>query len=361
MAEYVIQGETLTEIADAIRTKRPQKSEYTQLEYIESSGTQYIDTGYFITSEKLKIVARFMLTELKAWAAIWGVEGTEDETLALTPLLNGSNNLTFYSGGSSGRGAIPVTAGVVYDLACQTVDGAISYECNGVTGTATAEGTLCKTDSFYVFTLNSAKDSDVLGQASKMRLYSFQMYDNDVLVRDLVPCRRADGTLGLYDLTAKTFYTNAGTGAFTAGADVGAIEAEPVLIPTTSMAAEILAIEGGGSTGGATVQRETGRISTNGMGYCAVNCGFIPDCVVFDVGNLTETLRAHAAVVFSETEETTLGCLVPPPGADFKYGYLSVYRRPAGGFTVNLRLVTLSGTNEHWINKSFDFVAIKYT
>lgn len=246
MSEYVIQGETLTAIADAIRAKKNKKREYTQLEYIESSGTQYIDTGYTITSENLKIVARFMLTELKYWAATWGVEGNEDKTLALTMLLNGSNNLTFYSGSSSQRGAIPITVGTVYDLTCQTIDGAITYTYNGVTGTpATAEGNLCKTKSFYVFTLNSSKYSETINQASKMRLYSFQMYDNDVLVLDLLPCSTTDGTLGLYDLVNEVFYTNAGTGTFTAGSAVGSIEDEPVPIPTTSMAAEILSIETG--------------------------------------------------------------------------------------------------------------------
>ena len=242
MAEYVIQGETLTEIADAIREKKYKKSQYTRLEYIESNGTQYIDTGYYVTSEKLKIVSRFMLTELKTWAALWGIEGSADKTLALTPLLNGSNNLTFYSGSSSQRGAIPVTTGKVYNLTCQTINGAITYDCNGVTGTTTADGALCKTDSFYIFTLNSANDEGILSQASKMRLYSFQMYDNDVLVLDLVPCVYTDGTLGLYDLVNEVFYTNMGTGTFAAGAEVGIIQDELVPIPTTSMAEEILAL-----------------------------------------------------------------------------------------------------------------------
>lgn len=258
MAEYVIQGETLTEIADAIREKKYKKSEYTQLEYIESNGTQYIDTGYYVTSEKLKIVSRFMLTELRTWAALWGVEGSVDKTLALTPMLDGLNNMTFYSGSSTQRGAIPVTTGEVYNLTCQTINGAITYQCNGTTGSATAEGALCKTDSFYVFTLNSASDAGALSQASKMRLYSFQMYDNDVLVRDLVPCVRTDGILGLYDLANDVFYTNAGTGSFTAGSAVGSIEDEPVPIPTTSMAAEILSIETGINPTG------TKAISTNG-------------------------------------------------------------------------------------------------
>lgn len=38
---------------------------------------------------------------------------------------------------------------------------------------------------------------------------------------DLIPCyRKSDGEIGMYDLISNTFFTNAGTGAFTKGSDV---------------------------------------------------------------------------------------------------------------------------------------------
>ena len=43
-----------------------------------------------------------------------------------------------------------------------------------------------------------------------------------MLVRDFIPCYRiSDGVIGLYDKVSGKFYTNAGTGTFTKGADVG--------------------------------------------------------------------------------------------------------------------------------------------
>ena len=40
-------------------------------------------------------------------------------------------------------------------------------------------------------------------------------------IRSFVPCyRKSDNAIGLYDTVEGAFYTNAGTGAFTKGADV---------------------------------------------------------------------------------------------------------------------------------------------
>lgn len=48
-------------------------------------------------------------------------------------------------------------------------------------------------------------------------LYSAQMYSNDVLTADFVPCIDPSGVLGLYDLVREAFYSNSGTGSLTAG------------------------------------------------------------------------------------------------------------------------------------------------
>lgn len=53
------------------------------------------------------------------------------------------------------------------------------------------------------------------------RIYSLQIIENGSLVRDFVPCyRKADNEIGMFDLVSNTFFTNAGTGTFTKGADV---------------------------------------------------------------------------------------------------------------------------------------------
>lgn len=48
--------------------------------------------------------------------------------------------------------------------------------------------------------------------------YSFKIWNGDTLLRDFIPCvRTSDGAIGMYDTVNGVFYTNAGTGTFTAG------------------------------------------------------------------------------------------------------------------------------------------------
>jgi hypothetical protein len=53
------------------------------------------------------------------------------------------------------------------------------------------------------------------------RMYYFKIYDNGTLVRDFVPVKRnSDNVIGLFDIVNNKFYTNKGTGTFTAGTEV---------------------------------------------------------------------------------------------------------------------------------------------
>lgn len=54
-----------------------------------------------------------------------------------------------------------------------------------------------------------------------MKLYSCQIYDNGTLVRDFVPCISSDNKVGLYDRIGGKFYSNVGSGTFTAGSLTG--------------------------------------------------------------------------------------------------------------------------------------------
>ena len=53
---------------------------------------------------------------------------------------------------------------------------------------------------------------------SVARIYSCKIYQNNFVIRDLVPCKRkSDNELGMYDRVSHRFFTNSGTGTFTAG------------------------------------------------------------------------------------------------------------------------------------------------
>jgi len=53
------------------------------------------------------------------------------------------------------------------------------------------------------------------------KIYYLKFYDNSTLIADFVPCyRKSDNEIGLYDVIRKKFYTNSGTGIFIKGNDV---------------------------------------------------------------------------------------------------------------------------------------------
>lgn len=52
-------------------------------------------------------------------------------------------------------------------------------------------------------------------------LYGLKIWDNNILVRDFVPCyHTATGIIGMFDTVNNKFYMNAGTGTFLKGADI---------------------------------------------------------------------------------------------------------------------------------------------
>ena len=53
------------------------------------------------------------------------------------------------------------------------------------------------------------------------KIYSTKVYDDNILIRDLVPCyRKSDNVIGMLDLVNNVFYTNAGSGKFLKGNNV---------------------------------------------------------------------------------------------------------------------------------------------
>jgi hypothetical protein len=52
---------------------------------------------------------------------------------------------------------------------------------------------------------------------AKGKVYYLKIYNSGTLVRNMLPCKNISGILGLYDIVNNIFYTNAGTGTFTAG------------------------------------------------------------------------------------------------------------------------------------------------
>ena len=189
--------------------------EYKQVNYILSSGTQYIDTGYLVKGD-LKIVTdiEYVSSPSGNQAIFGGRNSYNSKNHALylvssTKFKNDYNNLA--------SNALPNISNlltkwhIVKDKGNLTIT---SSDNQSITNTI-ANATFTSNYNMWIFTCNNA--GNPLNPAS-YRLYTFKIYDNDVLVRDFIPCyRNSDNEVGLYDLVNNVFYTNQGTGTFTYG------------------------------------------------------------------------------------------------------------------------------------------------
>lgn len=193
---------------------------YTELEYIESTGTQYIDTG--ISAPKgFFIECDVSLTSISNNLNM--LFGSHDKNPPyyrnyLSAMNSGSWQIGAYDPKEFGRATINEKC----HIEVCTISGAISCSINGSDqgldpnmASTVARSAL----PIYVFALNYA---DGLLPA-KMKLHGLTLYlspDRTNKTGEYAPCVSPSGAVGLYDLVGKKFYGNAGTGTFSAGPEI---------------------------------------------------------------------------------------------------------------------------------------------
>ena len=183
-------------------------SGYTMLAYIQSSGTQYINTT-FKQNQDSRVVMDLQITTLPTSSYAWLFEGRDNGPTNRHSVYCHKSSGTWYGGYGSGLG----TTGVSYNINRVLIDFDKNIiKINGETTTTFSEKNFQSETETVLFSCNTG---GTLSYYLTAKLYSCQIYDNGTLVRDFVPCINASGEVGLYDLVGKQFYGNAGTGVFT--------------------------------------------------------------------------------------------------------------------------------------------------
>lgn len=210
---------------------------YQQVEYIESTGSQYINTGYDIKSEKLGIKAKIRIVNASGqYGSLFGSDGyvNGSNLYSLVPYHNSSYGEMVYRhwlGTSQGNDrAFAELSEFEYRLD----NGKVYFSMNGTVNNFTYSGSIVNNQNFYIFGKNGSGSSMEIGTGYK--LYYFKLYDNDNLVRDFIPCyRKSDNVIGLYDLLNKVFYANSGSGTFNKGNDVSNTLIDCEVLPNITM------------------------------------------------------------------------------------------------------------------------------
>lgn len=209
----------------------PTETEYTKLSYIESTGTQYIETFAYPD--------RFMDIDIKyrrtsnldyGWEAPFGCR-EHGYNFVFWDRANGSettkatqfSTLTYQEWEiSKSNFNIDTMLKIAHDCYVLQFDGEI-YQIE-----KNSYSTSKSTTSINLFA-NKNKDGSVDSPCC-MRLYSCKIYYKNELYRDYIPCKDASGVVCLYDKISKMYFYNQGTGDFIAGPELPDI-AEPTVTP----------------------------------------------------------------------------------------------------------------------------------
>lgn len=213
------------------------KQYYHVLEYLQSGGTQYIDTG-FVPNQDTAVEATAMALDLNSFGdgqgfCLCGADQNYDSRaynmyIDKSKMSINYGNAYYYFGDAY--------ANVKFHYSQNKNQSAFSFD-NGIsyTGTQTYV-TFTAPSGLLLFALKRANSTILRGVS---RIYTFKLYDNGTLIRDYVPVRReTDGAVGLYDKVSQTLYENVGTGDFITGAETG----EQIAIPNDNPEYEYIVV-----------------------------------------------------------------------------------------------------------------------
>lgn len=189
--------------------------EYQRVEYIEATGTQYIDSGYKPTSEALKYDLEYAITSSTCNFSIMGNNDDTDKYFGIQFWGN-----RFYVGTSRALLYKSWTQNQKYHKIVEANNGTLTVTTDGVGESTSYVSSLYKNSSIGLFACKGDTKVVSYGHA---RIYYAKIYDNNILVRDFVPVVRSrDGVAGLYDMVGHKFYANAGSGSFKTGGVISA-------------------------------------------------------------------------------------------------------------------------------------------
>lgn len=190
LKDYKVYGNT-------VQSKLPDG--YTQVDYIESSGTQYIDTNYTPTQNdnfELKNVSTPNISGTLFSA------GTGDYQL----ILHNNRYFKYFASGA----AVDIGNNVIFNNSNIKIEEGSLYVDNVLKGVSTYGGKVNTTLQLFRRANGGNYKTCSIGEVI--------ITNKNTLVRDFIPCyRNSDNEVGLYDLVNNVFYTNQGTGVFTYG------------------------------------------------------------------------------------------------------------------------------------------------
>lgn len=187
-------------------------SGYTRVEYLESTGTQYIDTGVNLSNNSnVEINAKLVSTQRSKTYYLFGSSVENKRYMIAVSSFTNSYIVDFAN--SSNRITSSVSA---FDGEFHTHELTnLSYYIDGILQGSKSSLTFTNTSSAYMFEVRDRSTATIGTQSWKIKYC--KIWNGNKLIRNFIPCINSSNVAGMYDTVNKVFYTNAGTGTFNVG------------------------------------------------------------------------------------------------------------------------------------------------
>lgn len=185
----------------------------TFFDYIESTGTQYINTGY-IPTNATGIRIRFKTTRVTTNNPLFGSRTAYGIQGFSVWAYGGNCNFRLDIGNTDnclgGIRADSMSTIQIYDNKVYLQDIIVRGFAPGAYSNY----------PIFIFNVNNAGTPVSTSSGYTSKIYEFKIYENANIVRDFVPAECRNAGIGMYDTITNTFFTNAGTGEFIAGPEI---------------------------------------------------------------------------------------------------------------------------------------------
>lgn len=188
------------------RLMRNFDKKYTPVKYLESTGSQYIDTEYKTntnTSVELEIDTPNIIVQS---SFLFASRNSDYYTNGFGVYYFDNNYIARFSSRTNYSSNIAFSENAKLHIVLNKKRFSINDSSILISG-----GYIQRINNLYIFAANTGGSASA---NSGYRLIFFKIYDNDTLVRDYIPVIDSSGRPCLYDKVEDKFYYNQGTGEF---------------------------------------------------------------------------------------------------------------------------------------------------
>ena len=212
---------------EKIRPSPRLPSAYQEVEYIQSTWNQYIDTWYNYNWTYFRIDCKILFNSYSYWGTwanvpfIYWVIWRSYWNMFLSIWAN--NRVFWLATWTQYDTSITAQLWTVYDTMLEYKSWTMTFKANNDSVSVSSTWSFYTWKSIPLFCRWDIQYSGLYSYfCTDMRMYWCKIYSSEnVLARDFVPCyRKSDSVIWLYDLANNQFYTNSWSGTFTKWPDL---------------------------------------------------------------------------------------------------------------------------------------------